>query len=97
MNNKKEFYGEFCITARVGFSARSEKSIEELKQQLLEMGFGLTFYDEDSNEISSEEFEVVELEGQIIDKSARGYQKEEYTEDFEIYECEYYKGRLRNE
>lgn len=86
---KREYYGSMCITARINFCAESEKSIEEVKEELLSMGFGITFYDDDGNEIKKDKLEIVEIEGQIIDEEVRGNVKESYTDSFEIYEENY--------
>lgn len=85
----KNYYGSMCITAKLNFSVNNtDKTIEEVKQELLSLGFRITILDENYEEIPKEKIEIVEMEGQIIEESQQGNIKEHYTDDFEIYEEE---------
>lgn len=84
--SEKSYYGSMCITAKVDFWTESAKSIDEVKEELLNLGFSITLCDENGNEIPKEKIEIVGLEGQIIDEETSGMVKESYTDSFEIYE-----------
>lgn len=85
----KNYYGSMCIAAKLDFYvSNSNKSIEEVQDELLDMGFEIKLFDSDGNEIPKEKLEIVEMEGNIIGESQRGNVKEPYTDDFTIYEDE---------
>lgn len=80
---KKSFYGSVSLAAKICFDVEAN-SLEEAKDKILQAQcLDIKLFDEEDKEI---DFNIQEIEWNLIDKARRGNVQEPYIEDMEIYE-----------
>lgn len=85
LNMKKSFYGSISLAARISFDIKAD-SKEEAKEKLMSAEcLDIKFFDENDNEV---DFNIQEIEWNLINQAQRGNVQETYISDMEIYEEE---------
>lgn len=80
---KKNFYGSVSLAARINFTIESN-SKEEVKKKLMESEcLDIKLLDEDGKEV---DWDIQEIEWNLINQTQRGNIRETYIDDMEIYE-----------
>ena len=80
---KKSFYGSVSLAARISFDIKAD-SKEEAKEKLMSVEcLDIKLFDENDNEV---DFNIQEIEWNLIEQARRGNIQESYIDDMEIYE-----------
>lgn len=80
---KKSFYGSISLAARISFDIKAD-SKEEAREKLMSAEcLDIKLFDENDNEV---DFNIQEIEWNLINQAKRGNIQETYIDDIEIYE-----------
>ncbi|WP_338630705.1 hypothetical protein [Clostridium baratii] len=80
---KKSFYGAISLAARINFDTEAD-SKEEVEEKLMSAEcLEIKLFDENGNEV---DFNIQDIEWNLIMEAQRGNIQESYIEDVEIYE-----------
>ncbi|HAT4309075.1 TPA: hypothetical protein I9080_002919 [Clostridium perfringens] len=80
----KEFYGGISITMRVDFAIKA-KSEEEAKEKIFDIScLELNLQDDEGKKLKN--FEITNIDWELVKSASRGNVSQSYIEDFEIEE-----------
>lgn len=82
--SKKEYYGGVSITMRVDFIVKAE-SEEEAKEKIFDASC-IEFSLQDDKGKDLKDFEVTNIDWELVNQARKGNVMPSYIDDFEIYE-----------
>lgn len=82
--SKKEYYGGVSITMRVDFTVKAE-SEEEAKEKIFDASC-IEFSLQDDKGKDLKDFEVTNIDWELVNQARKGNVMPSYIDDFEIYE-----------